>query len=82
MNIIDYGWCAKEKEIKMIPVTVGFVCPMCNTYHTLTVDMTRFILYQGGMLIQDAFPDMSPTDRERFVSGLCPDCQKEIFKEV
>jgi predicted RNA-binding Zn-ribbon protein involved in translation (DUF1610 family) len=65
----------------MIPITIGFDCPMCGAYHTLTVDMTRFILYQGGMLIQDAFPKMSPTDRERFISGLCPDCQKEIFKE-
>ena len=65
----------------MIPMTASFVCPMCNTYHTLTVDMTRFILYQGGMSIQDAFPEMSPTDRERFISGLCPDCQKKIFVE-
>lgn len=65
----------------MIPITIGFECPMYGAYHTLTVDMTRFILYQGGMLIQDAFPEMSPTDRERFISGLCPDCQKEIFKE-
>ena len=65
----------------MIPMIASFVCPMCNTYHTLTVDMRRFILYQGGMPIQDAFPKMSPTDRERFISGLCPDCQKEVFKE-
>ena len=65
----------------MIPMIASFVCPMCNTYHTLTIDMTRFILYQGDMPIQDAFPKMSPTDRERFISGLCPDCQEEVFKE-
>ena len=63
------------------PISVTFECPMCGAYHTLTVDMTRFLLYQGGMLVQDAFPEMSPTDRERFISGLCPDCQKEIFVE-
>lgn len=72
----------KEKEIKIIPVTAGFVCPMCSTYHTLIVDMTRFFLFYDGMPVQEAFPEMSPTDRERFISGLCPDCQKEIFKEI
>ena len=63
------------------PITMGFVCPMCNAYHTLTVELEQYLEYQSGELVQDAFPHMSPTDRERFVSGLCPDCQKEVFKE-
>ena len=63
------------------PITAGFVCPMCNTYHTLTVELEQYLNYQAGELVQDAFPKMSPTDRERFISGLCPDCQKKIFVE-
>ncbi len=63
------------------PITAGFVCPMCNTYHTLTVELKQYLDYQSGELVQDAFPHMSPTDRERFLSGLCPDCQKKVFKE-
>ncbi len=65
----------------ILPITLGFVCPMCNTYHTLTVEMEQYLDYQSGELVQDAFPEMSPTDRERFISGLSPDCQKEIVKE-
>ena len=63
------------------PISVGFECPMCGEYHMLTVDLEQYLNYQSGELVQDAFPHMSPTDRERFISGLCPDCQKEIFKE-
>jgi Zn ribbon nucleic-acid-binding protein len=63
------------------PITMGFVCPMCNTYHTLTVELEQYLNYQSGELVQDAFPHMSPTNRERFVSGLCPDCQEEVFRE-
>lgn len=63
------------------PITLGFVCPMCSTYHTLTVELEQYLNYQSGELVQDAFPRMSPTNRERFISGLCPDCQKKIFVE-
>lgn len=63
------------------PITTSFVCPMCNTYHTLTVELEQYLNYLNGELVQDAFPHMSPTDRERFISGLCPDCQKKIFVE-
>lgn len=63
------------------PISVGFECPMCGEYHMLTVDLEQYLNYQSGELVQDAFPHMSPTDRERFISGLCPDCQKKIFVE-
>lgn len=63
------------------PISVGFECPMCGKYHMLTIDLEQYLNYQSGALVQDAFPHMSPTDRERFISGLCPDCQKKIFVE-
>ena len=62
-------------------ITVGFTCPMCGTYHFLEVNFEQYLNYQSGELVQNAFPHMSPTDRERFISGLCPDCQKKIFVE-
>lgn len=65
----------------MIPITIGFDCPMCGAHHALTVELEQYLNYLDGELIQDAFPKMSPTDRERFLSGFCPDCQEEIFKE-
>jgi len=63
------------------PISVTFECPMCSKYHYLTVEAEQYLDFQSGELVQDAFPHMSPTDRERFISGLCPDCQKKIFVE-
>lgn len=62
-------------------ITILFTCPICGHEHELTVDFEQYLTYQSGELVQDAFPHMSPTDRERFVSGLCPDCQEEVFRE-
>ena len=62
-------------------ITILFTCPICGCEHELAVDFEQYLTYQSGELVQDAFPHMSPTDRERFVSGLCPDCQEEVFKE-
>ena len=62
-------------------ITIGFTCPMCGIYHFLNIDFEQYLDYQSGELVQDAFPKMSPTDRERFISGLCPDCQKKVFLE-
>ena len=63
------------------PISIGFKCPMCGEYHMLTVEMKQYFDYQSGALVQDAFPEMSSIDRERFISGLCPDCQEKIFME-
>lgn len=62
-------------------ITILFTYPICGHEHELTVNFEQYLEYQSGELVQDAFPYMSPTDRERFISGLCPDCQKEVFKE-
>ena len=62
-------------------ITILFTCPICGCEHELTVELEQYLEYQSGTLVQDAFPHMSPTDHERFISGLCPDCQKKIFVE-
>ena len=62
-------------------ITILFTCPICGHEHELIVNFEQYLTYQSGELVQDAFPHMSPTDRERFISGLCPDCQKKIFVE-
>lgn len=62
-------------------ITILFTCPICGHEHELTVDFVQYLKWESGELVQNAFPHMSPTDRERFISNLCPDCQKEVFKE-
>ena len=34
------------------------------------------------MLIQEAWPEGSITERETLISGLCKDCQEGVFDEL
>lgn len=54
-------------------------CPFCGATHSVLVDDASFLRWQAGALIQDAMPDLSPTEREQLISGLCPDCQADVF---
>ena len=67
-------------------INVEFECPFCGTTHYLyKIPKSRversMHRRETGEFIQDIFPDMSPTDREKFITGYCNDCQKEIFGE-
>jgi hypothetical protein len=43
------------------------------------VNETAYDNWQGGELIQNAMPDLTPTEREQLISHLCPACQVKIF---
>lgn len=63
-------------------LTVTITCPVCGRTHVVTVDEWGYYcwLYCGN-LIQEALPDLSATEREQLISGLCPDCQRSVFGE-
>ena len=66
--VVYYNQKEKEKEIlKMTTyyVTLEMTCPFCA--------------YIDGALAQEAFPDLSPTQREQIISQMCPDCQRSVF---
>lgn len=56
-------------------------CPMCGkvTEHTITEE--QYLAIQQGKMIQSVFPDMNPSEREQFVSGICPECWEKTFPE-
>lgn len=54
-------------------------CFGCGKDFSVKVPFEGFLAYQEGALIQDAYPDLSATDRESLISQLCPCCQKKIF---
>lgn len=54
-------------------------CPFCGERHEVKVSEAAYNNWCGGELIQRAMPDLTPTQREQLVSGLCPSCQKGIF---
>ena len=58
---------------------IQFICPMCNKAQILKVDPEDLEKYLSGALVQDAFPNLSPEDRELFVTGICPDCWNKMF---
>jgi endogenous inhibitor of DNA gyrase (YacG/DUF329 family) len=60
---------------------VGITCPLCGTEHSVMVNEGAFYKWQEGALIQNAMPDLTPTEREQLISQLCPKCQKSIFGE-
>ena len=66
---------------KSVIRTIRQICPLCMGEHTVTVNRQAYNLWRAGELIQIAMPNLSATEREQLISGMCPDCQKAIFGE-
>ncbi len=62
-------------------VEVTIQCPFCGEMHSVEVDYIQFLEWQEGAFIQDAMPELTLTEREALISGLCPKCQAEVFGE-
>lgn len=56
-------------------------CPKCGDYAVLEVSAEGLKLLNEGAFIQQAFPELSLDERERFISGFCPRCWAEIFAD-
>ena len=54
-------------------------CMLCGKESTRHVDAAAFRAWRGGMLIQQAFPDMSDPERELLKSGTHPKCWDQMF---
>jgi Zn finger protein HypA/HybF involved in hydrogenase expression len=63
-------------------ITVAIQCPFCGSYHEVEVDVEQYLAWQNGELIQNAMPNLSATEREQLISGICPKCQREIFRII
>ncbi len=64
-----------------MPTITSKRCPKCKETVTRTVTAAQLSAYNNGAHIQDAFPQMSADDRERFITGYCPKCWDKMFKE-
>lgn len=54
-------------------------CSICEKRSILRVDAASYQLWQSGMLVQDAFPNMDHATREMFISGTHPECWNSMF---
>lgn len=57
------------------------ICPCCGAKIALYVRKADYELWQNGASVQYAFrsPMYTPGDREFFISGMCEDCQRDVF---
>jgi len=59
-------------------VEISNVCPMCGKTHSFKIEAKVFddglALYNGGALVQKAWPTLTPSQRELMISGICDDC--------
>ena len=62
-------------------IDIEITCTFCGTEHAVEVDLAKFEAWQNGELIQNAMPDLTFTEREQLISGLCPKCQAKAFGE-
>ena len=58
---------------------VAMTCTFCRKFHLVEVDLEQLEAWRNGELIQNAMPDLTLTEREQLISGLCPKCQAEMF---
>lgn len=62
-------------------VRLEITCPLCSGQTILSVPKTDLVAWVDGAYVQDAFPGLSPDDRERLISGICPPCYEKLFPE-
>lgn len=68
-----------QQELSDEKIIVNLICPFCNKEHIVKVKAHEWALYQYGELAQNAFPQLTPTEREQIISHLCPQCQSKVF---
>lgn len=64
----------------MAKTDVLYYCKFCNKEVLITVDEEDIKKYENGALIQQAFPYLTPDEREIMLSGMCGDCWEKYME--
>lgn len=54
-------------------------CQICGTTKIFELSRTSWYKWKEGMLIQQAFPNLSADDRELLISDICGHCFDKLF---
>lgn len=54
-------------------------CIYCGKSEAMSLDVEPFSRYQRGLPVQQAFPEMSPAERETLRTGIHGRCWNEMF---
>lgn len=60
-------------------MTITTMCPMCRSIAKITVKGYDYDAFLNGVNISECFPYLSAEDRERLLTGICPDCWDNMF---
>ena len=52
-------------------------CRICNEIVTVSVTEEEYVKWMKGALVQKAFPNLTPAQREMFITGYCDRCFKK-----
>jgi hypothetical protein len=56
-------------------------CPHCRGTFTITMPAEAYRKWEGGSLIQDAWPEGTADQREMIITGLHPKCYEALTQE-
>jgi hypothetical protein len=63
-------------------VTIVKECPMCGAVNVVeNVDFDHFAAWRSGKRIQNALPELTPSQREMLLTGTCETCWDKMWKE-
>lgn len=60
-------------------VCIATTCPFCGHDNKVEVNKIDFLDWLGGEFAQNAFPYLSVDEREKLISGCCPQCWDKYF---
>lgn len=59
------------------------LCPWCNKHGMIEIDRNQYNAWKyGGVLIQNAFPQLDKALREQIKTGYHPECWDEMFMDI
>ena len=51
----------------------------CSNHTIMHLETDAYESWINGTLIQDAFPELTVDQREFLITGICPECQDELY---
>lgn len=69
-----------KEQGKNMPIIVTKICKTCGQVIEMEVNEKDLVMYRAGVVkVQDAFPYLTPAEREILVSDICGDCFDAMF---
>lgn len=59
--------------------TLRVTCPSCREQYEVTAPTDGLHAWSDGTLIQNALPDLTPSQREGLITGTCQTCWDEMW---